>query len=94
MSWTDFTRGCAAFLGVIVAGFLSTAYVDRYFAAQTTGGPTASASQPAPAATPAPSPTPVPSPGPAACVDADGSWKNWPYPNVPALGPKCPPEQK
>jgi hypothetical protein len=25
----------------------------------------------------------------AACVREDGSWKNWPYPNVPALSPKC-----
>ena len=25
----------------------------------------------------------------AACVDKDGAWKNWPWPNVPALGPKC-----
>ncbi len=28
-------------------------------------------------------------PAPPACVDADGSWKNWPWPNVPALSPKC-----
>lgn len=24
-----------------------------------------------------------------ACVGEDGSWKNWPWPNVPALSPKC-----
>ena len=29
-----------------------------------------------------------------ACVSTDGSWKNWPWPNVPALSPKCPPDQK
>jgi hypothetical protein len=29
-----------------------------------------------------------------ACVTEDGSWKNWLWPNVPALSPKCPPEQK
>jgi len=27
--------------------------------------------------------------GPSACVSADWSWKNWPWPNVPALSPKC-----
>ena len=24
-----------------------------------------------------------------ACVSEDGSWKNWLWPNVPALSPKC-----
>ena len=24
-----------------------------------------------------------------ACVGGDGSWKNWPWPNAPALSPKC-----
>ncbi|HET7888842.1 MAG TPA: hypothetical protein VFL62_21670 [Bradyrhizobium sp.] len=24
-----------------------------------------------------------------ACVTEDGSWKNWLWPNVPALSPKC-----
>jgi hypothetical protein len=28
-------------------------------------------------------------PGSAACVDAQGSWVNWPWPNVPALSPRC-----
>ena len=27
-----------------------------------------------------------------ACVDADGSWKNWLWPNVPTLSPKCRPD--
>jgi hypothetical protein len=27
--------------------------------------------------------------GGAACVDAEGSWVNWPWPNVPALSPPC-----
>jgi hypothetical protein len=26
------------------------------------------------------------------CVDADGSWKNWPWSNVPMLSPKCKPD--
>ena len=25
-----------------------------------------------------------------ACVDAKGSWVNWPWPNVPTLSPTCP----
>jgi hypothetical protein len=32
----------------------------------------------------------VPSASSAACVGADGSWKNWVWANVPALSPKCP----
>jgi hypothetical protein len=24
-----------------------------------------------------------------ACVDANGSWVNWPWPNVPMLSPPC-----
>ena len=32
---------------------------------------------------------PPPSPSSTACVGDDGTWKNWPWPNVPALSPKC-----
>jgi hypothetical protein len=32
---------------------------------------------------------PAPSVSSAACVDENGSWKNWPWPNVPMLSPKC-----
>lgn len=38
------------------------------------------------AALPASPATPVSS---AACVGADGSWKNWVWANVPMLSPKC-----
>jgi hypothetical protein len=31
----------------------------------------------------------APSSSQAACVGEDGAWKNWPFPNVPALSPKC-----
>jgi hypothetical protein len=27
--------------------------------------------------------------GRSACVDARGSWKNWGWPNVPTLSPRC-----
>jgi hypothetical protein len=30
--------------------------------------------------------------GGSACVDARGSWKNWSWPNVPTLSPRCPSE--
>ncbi len=29
-------------------------------------------------------------PAGSACVDAKGSWVNWPWANVPALSPACP----
>ncbi|MDE2063782.1 MAG: hypothetical protein KGJ00_15370 [Bradyrhizobium sp.] len=34
------------------------------------------------------SPAQVP-PTSSACVADDGSWKNWLWPNVPVLSPKC-----
>lgn len=78
MRLSDLAKGSSVFLGVIVAGYLSTTYVDRHLAAELGDAP-APTNNLAPASTPAPS----------ACVGADGSWKNWPWPNVPALSPKC-----
>ncbi|MGY3031417.1 hypothetical protein ACVIIV_000587 [Bradyrhizobium sp. USDA 4354] len=67
MKLRDLAAGSSVFLGVIIAGYVSTTYVDQRFAAQPdTSGP-----------------------APSACVGEDGSWKNWPWPNVPALSPKC-----
>ncbi|MFK4653659.1 hypothetical protein ABIF97_003593 [Bradyrhizobium japonicum] len=74
MRLSDLAKGSSVFLGVIVAGYGSTAYVDQRFA---TPLKTANA------------PTPTGNPAPSACVGEDGSWKNWPWPNVPALSPKC-----
>ncbi|QIP07624.1 hypothetical protein [Bradyrhizobium symbiodeficiens] len=74
MKLRDLAQGSSVFLGVILAGYLSTTYVDQRFAMQaTTTG----------------SPAPTSGPAPSACVGEDGSWKNWPWPNVPALSPKC-----
>ena len=70
MTLAEFAKGSTTFLVVIAAGFLSTAYVDRQFAAETTHSE-------------------VPSVSTAACVGEDGGWKNWLWPNVPALSPKC-----
>jgi hypothetical protein len=35
----------------------------------------------------------APSTSAAACVGADGSWKNWIWANVPMLSPKCAPDR-
>ncbi|WP_025034018.1 hypothetical protein [Bradyrhizobium sp. DOA9] len=67
MQLRDLTKGSTVFLGVIIAGYVSTSYVDQRFATQL------DTNDPA-----------VP-----ACVGEDGSWKNWLWPNVPALSPKC-----
>ncbi|MCJ9702442.1 MULTISPECIES: hypothetical protein [unclassified Bradyrhizobium] len=74
MKLRDLAQGSSVFLGVIIAGYVSTAYVDQRFAARETTHASAPSSDPAPPA----------------CVGEDGSWKNWPWPNVPALSPKCP----
>jgi hypothetical protein len=80
MPLSELTKGSTVLLGVIVAGYVSTSYVDQRFAA-----PVKTASAPAPTNSPAPTNNSAPS----ACVDSDGSWKNWPWPNVPTLSPKC-----
>ncbi|HEX9213195.1 MAG TPA: hypothetical protein VF901_22020 [Bradyrhizobium sp.] len=80
MRLSDLAKGSSVLLGVIVAGYVSTTYVDQRFAAQLK-----TASAPAPTSSPAPTNSPAPS----ACVAEDGSWKNWPWPNVPTLSPKC-----
>ncbi len=72
MTGSELAKGSAVFLIVIVAGFVSSVRVDRYYAANAGGVPPTSS----------------------ACVTEDGSWKNWLWPNVPALSPKCPPDQK
>jgi len=72
MTLSDLAKGSSVLLGVIVAGYVSTSYVDQRLATpvKTTSAPTNGL-------------------GPSACVGEDGSWKNWPWPNVPALSPKC-----
>ena len=72
MTRSEFAKGSATFLVVIVAGFLSTTEIDRRYAASQ-ADKTVSA----------------PSPSATACIGEDGAWKNWPWPNVPALSPKC-----
>jgi hypothetical protein len=74
MKLSDLAKGSTVLLGVVVAGYVSTSYVDQRLAA-----PVKTASVPAPTNGRAPS----------ACVGEDGSWKNWPWANVPMLSPKC-----
>ncbi len=75
MTLAEFAKGSTTFAVVIVAGLLSEAYLDRHLAARETDKKAAPSDS---AAAPAP-----------ACVGKDGSWKNWPWSNVPILSPKC-----
>lgn len=73
MTWAEFAKGSATFLVVIVAGIVSETYLDRYFVSDTDK---AASSDSVDASS-------------TACVDNDGSWKNWSWSNVPILSPKC-----
>ncbi len=77
---TEFAKGSATLLAVIVAGFLSTAYANQRIAAADAGKKVTSNDRPDVAASGTSS---------IACVGKDGSWKNWPWSNVPMLSPKC-----
>jgi hypothetical protein len=79
MTRAEFAKGSATFLVVIVAGWLSEAYLDRRLPAAETDKK-ATSSDGTEASAPSTSP---------ACVEKDGSWKNWPWSNVPILSPKC-----
>ena len=83
MTRSELALGSATFLAVIASGFLSETWLDRRFAAAEASGNLATKDAPAGS-------TETGAPGTSsACVDKDGTWKNWPYPNVPMLGPKC-----
>ncbi|WP_298880972.1 hypothetical protein [uncultured Bradyrhizobium sp.] len=86
MRLSNLAKGSSVFLGVIVAGYVSSVYVDQRLAppAKTASETTAS---PAPTSTPAP--TEIPANGGSPCIGEGGSWKNWPWPNVPMGSPKC-----
>jgi hypothetical protein len=83
MTRSGFAMGSITFVAVIAAGLVSTRYVDRHFA--TAAGKEPNGQREAPSA--------QPSTSSGACVDADGSWKNWPWANVPMLSPKCSPDK-
>jgi hypothetical protein len=81
MTRPEFLKGFAIFAIIIGAAFLSMPYVDRYVAAV------------APAKAAIPEPPQTADTPPVTCVQSDGSYKNWPWPNVPMLSPKCAPEK-
>jgi hypothetical protein len=73
---------CFAIFAIIIgAAWLSMPYVDRYVEAVS----------PVKAAIPEISQT-ADAP-PVTCVQSDGSYNNWPWPNVPTLSPPCAPEK-
>ena len=73
MTRAEFVKGSATFLVVIVAGVLSEIYLDRHFASETDKAASSDSAEKSSAA----------------CVERDGSWKNWSWSNVPILSPKC-----
>lgn len=77
---SQWISGIAITAAVSVAGMISFDSVNRRFTERSTreiSPGTEAQDAPAPGSSAAP------------CVAADGSWKNWPYPNVPMLAPKC-----
>ena len=80
MARPEFFKGFAVFAIVIAAAWLSMPYADRYVASVT----------PVKAAVPDQAGPPE---GATTCVERDGSYRNWPWPNVPTLSPPCPPEK-
>jgi hypothetical protein len=76
MTRSELAIGSITFVAVIAAGLISEVLLDRHFAAVEAEHRTANIDAGA-------------NEQPGACVDEDGSWKNWPWPNVPALSPKC-----
>ena len=76
MRLSDLAKGSSVFLAVIVAGYVSNVYVDQRLASP-------------PKATDATGSPATPVNGGSACIGEGGSWKNWPWPNVPMGSPKC-----
>jgi len=89
MRLSDLAKGSSVFLGVILAGYVSTVYVDQRLAPPAKAG-TETTNSPTPTSSPAPSDSPAPVNGGSPCIGEGGSWKNWPWPNVPMGSPKCP----
>jgi hypothetical protein len=83
MTRTEFAAGSTTFIAVIAAGFLSVNTLDRHFATKVDKNPASRDRLE----------TPAPSTSSAACVDKNGSWKNWAWANVPMLSPKCAPDR-
>ena len=83
MTRSGLARGSAIFATMVVAGFFLGTYLDQRFtydAADYADYHLTSGDRQEAAA---------PDKSRPACVGEDGSWKNWSWPNVPALSPKC-----
>lgn len=81
MTRSEWAIGVTTIILAIIAGTISFDYVNRRY-------PDTPADHPATKSITEQTDTaPVKPSGP--CVAADGSWKNWPWPNVPMLSPKC-----
>ena len=76
---SEFTKRAATFLTMVVAGYFLGTYLDQRFTSDDAYYQASSGHAEAPVLTPSA----------AACVGNDGSWKNWPWPNVPTLSPPC-----
>jgi len=76
---SEFTKRAATFLTMVVAGYFLGTYLDQRFTSDDAYYRASSDHAEARALTPSA----------AACVGNDGSWKNWPWPNVPTRSPKC-----
>jgi hypothetical protein len=83
MTKSEWIIGLAVIGMTTIAGVISFDYVNRRFP------PTpAPAEQAAAPDTKEQTDSPAVKP-PGACVEGDGSWRNWSWPNVPMLSPKC-----
>jgi hypothetical protein len=78
MTRAELAMGLMTFIAVIAAGSLSVHLVDRHFA----NAEARKTLESVPASSTS-----------AACVNPDGSWKNWVWANVPMLSPKCAPDK-
>ncbi len=89
MRLSDLAKGSSVFLGVILAGYVSTVYVDQRLTPPPSKTSSEATGSPTPANTSAPTDSPAPANSGSACIGEGGSWKNWPWPNVPMGSPKC-----
>jgi hypothetical protein len=93
MTQLEFLKGSAVVVITIAAASLSMPYVDRYVEASSAAIVSHPNTRPAPTDTPQATPSATASEGPSPCVQGDGSWKNWPWPNLPTLSPRCAPDK-
>ena len=74
MTRSGLAKGTATFVAMVVAGYFLGTYLDRHFTSDEATGYEFTPNDVVTAS---------------ACVGEYGSWKNWQWPNVPTLSPKC-----